>query len=272
LRRRPTFEDAGIETLLIDVLRRSLGRKNLPEDPPLTAAVPEGVRVYAIGDIHGRADLLDRLHALIDADFDRRSVDTVRVVYLGDYVDRGPESAAVLERLATAHCDFVKVTYLRGNHEELLLRFLNDHTVGHSWLQLGGAQTLESYGIDVSRVLGDKGYAGLSQRLKAVLPPHHLSLLERLASSFTLGDYFFCHAGVRPGTPLDRQRPEDLSWIRGPFLDSKDDFGKIVVHGHSPVDHPDFRANRINIDTRAFATGHLTCLALEGSTRRIIST
>jgi len=254
------------------MLRRSFGRTRQPEKIDIAASVPEGVRVYAIGDMHGRADLLDRLHALIDADFARRSTPVVHVVCLGDYVDRGAHSAAVLEKLATSHSDVVKTTLLRGNHEEMLLRFLKDHSVGPAWLQLGGGETLASYGIDVAGVLLQKGYPGLSQRFKQMLPSHHLALLENLATSATIGDYFFCHAGVRPGTPLREQRPEDLLWIRAPFLEAKSDFGKVVVHGHSPTEHPDFRVNRINIDTRAYASGRLTCLVLEGGTRRIIST
>lgn len=262
----------GFKKVFTDILRRSGGQKGKSEEPILSASVPEGVRVYAIGDIHGRADLLDRLHGLIDADFAQRSTPVVHVVYLGDYIDRGPDSAQVIERLATSHSDFVKVSTLRGNHEDMLLRFLKDPSAGHGWLHLGGRETLRSYGIDLVRPLDEKGYAELSQRLRQALPAHHLALLENLQPSAVIGDYFFCHAGVRPDTPLDQQRPEDLAWIRTPFLESKTNYGKIIVHGHTPTEEPDFRANRINIDTRAFLSGRLTCLALEGDTRRIIST
>jgi serine/threonine protein phosphatase 1 len=258
--------------LLTNMLRRTFGRQTRVEEPAIAASVPEGLRLYVIGDIHGRIDLLDRLHEIIDADYASRSSPVVHVIYLGDYVDRGPDSAAVLERLATGHQDFVKVTLLRGNHEELLLRFLKNPAMANAWLQLGGVETLSSYGIDAIGTLQQEGYAGLSQRLREALPPHHLALLERLENSICVGDYFFCHAGVRPGVPLEQQRPEDLGWIRTPFLDAEEDFGKIVVHGHSPTDQPDFRHNRINIDTRAYATGRLTCLVLEGDARRILST
>lgn len=244
-------------------------------DPPardLSHTVPDGMRIYAIGDIHGRVDLLDRLHGMMDADFCEHIPSEVHVIYLGDYIDRGPESAAVLERLATGHKDLVKVTLLRGNHEELLLRFLKDHSVGPGWLELGGLDTLNSYGIDAIATVRKTGYAGLSQKLRETLPAHHLALLEQMQCSTTIGDYFFCHAGVRPGVPLELQRDEDLTWIRTPFLETSRSFGRIVVHGHSPTDEPDFRHNRINIDTRAYVTGRLTCLVLEGNTRRILST
>ena len=254
------------------MLSRLFGRKERTEGSRTAASVPEGVRIYAVGDIHGRADLLDHLHALIDTDFRERSTPVVHLVYLGDYVDRGPNSAGVLEQLATGPSDFVKVTLLRGNHEEMLLRFLDDPSVGPAWRQLGGLETLHSYGIDVSSVLKDEGYPGLSARLYEAIPQHHLAMLDRLEPSFTIGDYFFCHAGVRPGIPLEQQQAEDLTWIRAPFLEAKEDFGKVVVHGHSPTDQPDLRANRINIDTGAYATGRLTCLVLEGTAQRILST
>ena len=238
--------------------------------------LPKGVRVYAIGDIHGRSDLLERQHALIEADFAANRVPKVHLIYLGDYIDRGPNSHAVLEILAQilaqGTSDIVEITLLRGNHEELLLRFLGDDSVGPSWCELGGLQTLRSYGIDVGKVLAESGYGGLSARFKEKLPAHHLRLLTRLKTFFAIGNYFFCHAGVRPGIPLELQNPRDLLWIREKFLDATEDFGKIIVHGHSPVDQPDFRNNRINIDTCAYATGRLTCLVLEGNVCRIIST
>lgn len=247
-------------------------RKAQPEPLGSTASVPEGVRVYAIGDIHGRSDLLDRQHALIEADFAANRTPVVHLVYLGDYVDRGPDSCGVLERIAEGPSDFVKKTLLLGNHEEMLLRFLEDPSVGPTWRQLGGLETLLSYGVDVGRVLNETGYAGLSQCFNEKLPSHHRALFAQLKMSTIIGDYFFCHAGVRPCIPLEQQRQQDLVWIREKFLAATEDFGKVVVHGHSPTDQPDFRANRINIDTGAYATGRLTCLVLEGSSRRILST
>jgi serine/threonine protein phosphatase 1 len=241
-------------------------------DHKVQPSVPDGVRVYAVGDIHGRSDLLDRQHALIDADFAANATPIVHLIYLGDYVDRGPDSAGVVARLAEGPSDFVKATLLCGNHEEMLLQFLEDPSTGSAWSLLGGLETLLSYGVDVGGVLKQGGYPGLSQSFKERLPTHHLSLFLNLKTSVTVGDYFFCHAGVRPGTPLDQQRQQDLVWIREKFLKATADFGKVIVHGHSPVAQPDFRMNRINIDTGAYATGRLTCLVLEGSSRRILST
>jgi calcineurin-like phosphoesterase family protein len=237
-----------------------------------TASVPEGVRVYAIGDIHGRADLLERQHALIEADFTANGAPVVHLVYLGDYIDRGPDSFGVVERLAEGPSSFVNVTLLRGNHEAMLLRFLEDPAVGPGWRQLGGLTTILSYGVDVEGALKEGGYPGLAEQFKAKLPARHRTLFAELKPSTTIGDYFFCHAGVRPGIPLEEQKQQDLLWIRDQFLDATEDFGKVIVHGHSPVEQPAFHKTRINIDTGAYATGRLTCLVLEGRSRRILST
>jgi serine/threonine protein phosphatase 1 len=236
------------------------------------ARVPDGERVYAIGDIHGRSDLLDRLHALIAADVQARPQANAHLIYLGDYIDRGADSNGVLERLVAGPLLGLRRTLLRGNHEEMLLRFLQDASAGTAWRQLGGMETLLSYRVDINRVLADKGFAGLAEELKGRLPPPHLALLGELRSATSVGDYFFCHAGVRAGVPLERQRDADLLWIRAEVLDSTADFGKIVVHGHSPVEEADFRPNRINIDTGAYATNRLTCLVLEASERSLLAT
>lgn len=253
-------------------LARVCDRMTESEGLPAAASVPDGVRVYVIGDVHGRSDLLERQHALIEADFTANRTPEVHMIYLGDYVDRGPDAKGVLDRLAEGPNSIVKVTLLRGNHEEMLLRFLEDPSVGPSWHRRGGLETLLSYGVEVGRVFTEDGYAGLAERFKQKLPLRHLALFAGLKTSIAVGDYFFCHAGVRPGVPLERQRQQDLVWIRRKFLDATENFGKVIVHGHSPVDRPDFRENRINIDTGAFATGRLTCLVLEGDTRRILST
>jgi serine/threonine protein phosphatase 1 len=236
------------------------------------AQMPDGERVYAIGDIHGRSDLLDRLHALIAADVQARPQAEARLIYLGDYIDRGPDTSGVLERLTAGPLLGLRRILLRGNHEEMLLRFLQDPSAGTAWRQLGGMETLLSYRVDINAVLADKGFAGLADELKRRLPLPHLTLLGELQSSISVGDYFFCHAGVRAGVPLERQRDADLLWIRTEFLNSTADFGKIIVHGHSPVEEADFRPNRINIDTGADATNRLTCLVLEASERSLLAT
>lgn len=240
--------------------------------PGRMTSLPEGLRVYAIGDIHGCAALLDRLHGAIDDDLARDKPAEVVVVYLGDFIDRGPDSAGVLERLSQPTPPGICQILLKGNHEEMLENFLTDSNLGSAWRQLGGLETLLSYRIDVNNVLAKAGFGGLAKELAQRLPPQHKALLSALVPSWTIGDYFFCHAGARPQVPLERQDPRDLRWIRQEFLSSSYDFGKVVVHGHSPVEQPEVRPNRINIDTGAYATGRLTALVLEGDQRRLLST
>jgi serine/threonine protein phosphatase 1 len=236
-------------------------------DPRSAPAIPEGVALYAVGDIHGRADLLDRLHHAILADAAARAAAERRIVYLGDYIDRGEDSAGVIERLVERPLAGFRAVHLCGNHEDLLLRFLTDESVAPHWLHNGGDTTLASYGL-----APDRDWTRLQRNLRRALPRRHLAFLEALALSHAAGDYLFVHAGIRPGLPLDRQRREDLLWIRGEFLDSTAPHGRIVVHGHSIAHEVEFRANRIGIDTGAYMTGRLTCLALEGSERRLIGT
>lgn len=236
------------------------------------ASLPDGLRIYAIGDIHGCAGLLDRLHDKIEDDLARGRPAEVRLIYLGDYIDRGPDSAGVLERLAQPPPVGLSRILLKGNHEDMLASFFEDPDVGSAWRQFGGLETLLSYRIDVNDVLSRAGFGGLAEALKARMPPAHARMLSELQMRCSFGDYFFCHAGVRPRVPLELQDPHDLMWIRHEFLASALDFGKTVVHGHSPVEQPDVRPNRINIDTGAYATGRLTALVLEGSERRFLST
>ncbi|MBI4366016.1 MAG: serine/threonine protein phosphatase [Deltaproteobacteria bacterium] len=223
----------------------------------------ENKRIYAIGDVHGRLDLLDRVIAAIHRDVETRGSDALTVT-LGDYIDRGPASRGVLDRLVgnPFPTDYVA---LKGNHELLLETFLADPSVGQHWRRLGGLETLQSYGVPLRGMLLGKNYQDAADRLRAALPAEHVGFLRSLKTSFSHGKYFLCHAGVRPGAPLDRQETDDLLWIRDEFLSSKKDFGKIVVHGHTPVEAPEVLPNRINIDTGAFATGRLTCVVLDES-------
>lgn len=232
---------------------------------------PAGTRLYAIGDIHGRDDLLARLHGLIEADLAARPIGAATAVYLGDYVDRGPSSFEVIERLLHEPLAGCQAVHLTGNHEAMMLTFL-DHG-DDVWLFNGGGETLASYGIEG----GDPwtGYydvLALRERLREVLPERHLRFLRGLATRFACGDYLFVHAGIRPGRPLDRQKTRDLIWIREPFLSSTTDFGACVVHGHSISPEPEFRGNRIGIDTGAYVTGRLTCLVLEEDEQRLLHT
>jgi serine/threonine protein phosphatase 1 len=228
-------------------------------------------RLYVVGDIHGRSDLLDRMAAAIKRDLGPHPSDASLTVTLGDYVDRGPDSRGVIERLVRNPFSMPYVA-LRGNHEQLFGTFLTTPSTGPTWRELGGLETLHSYGVAVGSVMMGKSFEGAAQAFRAAVPESHLKFLSSLKNSLTVGNYFICHAGVRPGVPLDRQQPEDLLWIRESFLTSNKNFGKIVVHGHTPVEQAEVLPNRINIDTGAYATGRLTCLVAEPKAQRFLTT
>ena len=239
---------------------------NAPKFTPMTKATDTarlraGMRIYCIGDIHGRADLLAHLQKRIAADLERRPNRESLIVCLGDYIDRGPQSAQVLDLLTGTMP--ARLFALRGNHETMMLDFLSDARALDMWRRVGGMETLVSYGIDVSDVAMGAGYEEARQTLLSKLPERHLNLLKNMRLSLEVDDYFFCHAGVRPGIALEAQSEMDLTTIRHDFLESDEDFGKIVIHGHTPVAEPEIKKNRINIDTGAFASGRLTCLVIE---------
>lgn len=229
----------------------------------------ENKRVYAIGDVHGRLDLLARVAEAIKRDVEAHGSDALTVT-LGDYVDRGPKSRQVIDALIANPFPTPHIP-LKGNHEVLLETFLADPEIGAQWRRLGGLETLVSYGVPVSGLMVGKNYDEAAEQFRKVLPPEHLQFLESLKTSYSHGNYFLCHAGVRPGVPLERQTVDDLLWIRDEFLSSTRNFGKIVVHGHTPVEAPEVLPNRINIDTGAFATGRLTCIVLEESGHRFLA-
>ncbi len=239
----------------------------------LNPRVPDDVRVYAIGDIHGRADLLDDMMQRITGDSNAAlPVRETILVFLGDYVDRGPDSAGVLDRLiALRRNDRFTTHLLKGNHEAMFLDFLADQSAFFRWAANGGVTTLESYDIDVAAV-PEESPERLRDVALANIPAAHMGLLRSLETSLVIGDYLFVHAGVRPGVRLDAQLERDLIWIREPFLDFEGDLGKVVVHGHTPVPEPDIRGNRIDIDTLAWRSGTLTALVLEGADRRVLQT
>jgi len=236
--------------------------------------VPHGQRLYAIGDIHGRADLLDELHERIIVDAENASSSTVTIsVYLGDYVDRGPHSMGVIERLiGNPLPGFLKVN-LKGNHEDMLLRFLDDPAQGLGWIANGGAATMASYGLTLKDGnLTSERLPSIRDEFVARLPCEHLKFLQSLLVSYVSGDYILVHAGIRPGVPLENQSEDDLLWIRDAFLHSPRKHGKVIVHGHTPTTEPELHPNRIGIDTAAHTSGVLTCLVLEGEERRFIAT
>jgi serine/threonine protein phosphatase 1 len=209
---------------------------------------------------------------LADADASGGHVDSY-LVYLGDYVDRGWQSRDVVEHLARPRWDALRRVHLLGNHDAWLRDFLRGAEVGGAWLRYGGDATLASYGVRLAPGIDDDARLEATRpMLAAAIPAEHVRFLDHLELAFSFGDYFFCHAGIRPTLPLAAQVEEDLIWIRDVFLDWRGDAGKIVVHGHTIDDRPVVRRNRIGIDTGAYATGNLTCLVLEGRQRRFIST
>ena len=226
-------------------------------------SVPEGVRVYAIGDIHGRADLLFKMLNRIDEHVTLNPISNPIEIFLGDYIDRGPASREVFDLLVARDRSFRSV-FLKGNHERYLTEFLTNPSVLQEWQLWGGLETLMSYGVRPTLNADAETQTQIAAALDQVLPESHRHFLGKLQSSFTCGDFFFVHAGVRPDVPLTKQRQEDLLFIRYDFLLYEEDFSKIIVHGHTPVMEPEVRPNRINIDTGAYATGRLTCLVLEG--------
>lgn len=229
--------------------------------------VPDGVRVYAIGDVHGRADLLRHVRERISEDLAARPVDGAAVVvHVGDYVDRGFDSRAVLDLLIDAPLAGVESVHLLGNHDAWMIGFLDDpEGIGPPWLRFGGDATIYSYGVrTASPPVTPEDLVHLRDAFAERLPAAHLAFLRSLPLTHRQGDYLFVHAGLRPGTPIEAQKADDLLWIRQPFLDYGGDHGCIVVHGHTVENAPVVRHNRIGIDTGACWTGHLTCLVLEG--------
>lgn len=237
--------------------------------PGRLPAGPAGQGLYAIGDVHGRDDLLEPLLDAIMVDATGRPS---LLVGLGDYVDRGPGSAAVIERLSRFHRHAFTFVPLLGNHEHLMLRFLADADEAGPWLANGGGATLASYGVDPGGGWPERHrHVVLRDALERCLPPHHRRFLDTLATSRRAGDYLFVHAGIRPGVAMDDQDPQDLIWIRGPFLRATEPHGCLVVHGHSITPEADVRSNRVGIDTGAYYTGRLTALAVTGDRARLLT-
>lgn len=235
------------------------------------ATVPDGLRVYAVGDIHGERLLLDRMIDAMRSDAERAGAERCVAVFLGDYVDRGPASEAVLERLCDDPLPGFETRFLLGNHEAAMLDFLKDPAGAGEWLRFGGAETLGSYGIRPSVGVADAGrLRSLRDALAARLPHDHRVFLEALEPYCVVGDYAFAHAGIRPGRPLSRQKTDDLLWIREPFLGWTHPHEKVIVHGHTVVESPELLDNRIGIDTGAYATGVLTAVVLSGTDRTIV--
>lgn len=232
----------------------------------------QGYRAYGVGDVHGRLDLLEQMIAKIEEDIGARRPAKNVIVFLGDLIDRGPQSAQVIERLRTWRPATAKTVFLCGNHEEVLLRVLaGEATVLADWLKFGGAECLASYGVDVDR-LSDVHESVALSAVRAAIPADHRAFLESFADTFRFGDFLFVHAGIRPGLAVAAQAQKDLRWIRDPFLDDQGDHGFVVVHGHTISERVEERANRIGIDTGAYRSGILTALGIEGAERWFLDT
>jgi serine/threonine protein phosphatase 1 len=237
---------------------------------PITRRIPDGTRVYCVGDLHGRDDLLQQMAERVQADVGARSSDQVVTIFLGDYIDRGLGSMRVVDQLARGEWPTPMIS-LAGNHEHLLIGFLEDERVLEAWRGLGGLETLHSYGVNVAPAVVGRDFKAVQAAFATRLPESHMRFLKTLPISKTIGDYFFCHAGIRPGVALESQARDDLLNIREPFLSSTAEHGKLVVHGHTPSVAPEIHPNRIGIDTAAYATGRLTCLVMQEDERRFLN-
>jgi serine/threonine protein phosphatase 1 len=249
----------------MSLLDRLLSRKVEPVVATATKrAVPAGQRVYAVGDIHGRADLLKTIIAKIDSDDAGRAPLDVTLIFLGDLIDRGPDSRAVVEQVKWLMEASPKVRCLIGNHEDLLLRCHDGDTRAVPVFdRAGGRETLLSYGVS-DQDYDDADPEEMAALIKDHVPAEHIAFLRGLSDYVEMGDYLFVHAGIKPGVPLDKQLPDDLRWIREKFTGSNVDHGVKVIHGHTITETIDLQSNRIGIDTGAYATGKLTAIGLEG--------
>ena len=249
---------------MMHFLRRGRTDRPLPR-------TPRGYRAYAVGDIHGRLDLLEGMLAEIEADLAERPPRRALLLFLGDLIDRGPASCQVIERLRTYRHPQLRLVFLMGNHEEVLVRILSgERGILGNWLRFGGAECLASYGVAAA------AFKTMSERealaaIKKAIPDAHREFIAGFADTLRFGDYLFVHAGIRPSVDISMQSQADLRWIRQPFLDDDSDHGLVVVHGHTISEGVDERPNRIGIDTGAYRTGVLTALVVESDERRFLT-
>lgn len=233
--------------------------------------MPSGQRIYCIGDIHGRDDLLQQLHKQIEADAAECN-GKKQIIYLGDYIDRGPSSKQVLDRLIEHKLAGFESVFLLGNHEQALLDFLENAKAMAAWMNWGGKETLISYRVTLPPAVYIEQMELLAIQLRDRLPEKHLNFLATLEHCYSVGNYYFVHAGIRPGVPLAKQELGDQLWIREEFTRSQQQHEAVVVHGHSIATQAELLPNRIGIDTGAFHSGVLTALVLEGSSQRLLQT
>lgn len=255
------------------MLGRLFSKNAAPERPIDSARVPEGTRIYAIGDIHGRNDLLKALLAHIEADNVVRGPADTQIIFLGDLVDRGPDSFGVIETAMALKHGGRRVRFLMGNHEDVFIKAcrLRDVQSLRYFLRIGGNETLQSYPITRAEYLSLDMQA-LADRLPTLVPEAHLAFLESFEDRIVIGDYAFVHAGIRPGVPIEEQKHSDLLWIREEFTAHRGDLEKVVVYGHTIYPEIEERGSRIGIDTGAYASGKLTAIGLEGGERWYLQT
>lgn len=241
----------------------------------LDARAPDGMRLYAIGDVHGRLDLLEAMHRRIESELEYKPTSDWRVIHLGDYVDRGLESKGVLDFLIAAQKRDPRHLMLAGNHDIGFLDFLDEPDPDGLFMRYGGVQTARSYGVDL---IGDISWFGKAETVRRghaalvkAVPQAHVDFLRSLTFSISFGDFFFCHAGIRPDVPLESQNPQDLIWIRDVFHNHPGLYPKVVVHGHTPVPEAEVMPNRVNVDTLAWQSGMLSALAVDGADKRILT-
>ena len=246
-------------------MKEAIGSAQAPSGPP-------GKRLYAVGDIHGRRDLLDDLLSQIETDIATHPIDTVALVFLGDLIDRGSDSAGVIDRLCQMNDFPARCVFLAGNHEEVLLRVLDgEEDLAYDWLGFGGDAFVESYGLSPA-ALKAMDASRIADVLKNAMPAEHIDFVRGMGDTVRFGDYLLVHAGIRPGVAIEEQEQSDLRWIRHPFLSDGHDHGCVVIHGHTVSDGVDQRSNRIGIDTGAYRTGILTAIVIEETAIRFLST
>ena len=254
--------------MILDFFQRAAANLALTRD----FSGPPNKRLYAVGDIHGRLDLLNDMLGRIERDIRDHPIAAASIVFLGDLIDRGPDSAGVIERLTSLGTSPARILLLLGNHEEVLLRVLDGEPgLAYDWLGFGGDACLESYGLSATSLKAmDEGR--IATALRQAIPPSHVAFLKEASDTIRFGDYLLVHAGIRPGVAIEKQQPRDLRWIRQPFLSDAHDHGCFVVHGHTISDGVDRRVNRLGIDTGAYRTGVLTAAVIEGSELRFLNT
>ena len=261
------YPAGSLHSGVVVLFRRLFGQKR--QAPPSTG----GRLVYAIGDVHGRLDLLGALlHDIARDALASRPTERPLLVLLGDYVDRGPDSRGVVDLILQMQADGTfEVAALKGNHEAALLQFLDDPSAAATWMEYGGGATLASYGVQppVARIDAES-WIKVREAFAAALPQEHLSFYRTLEMVRVVGDYAFVHAGVRPGVALEDQAERDLLWIRYEFLNDRGPFGKVIVHGHTPTAEPQVLKHRLGLDTGAYATGVLTAVRLHGAEQRVM--